>query len=565
MLRPAAVFITLAFFSVSPAFAVDRTAPMKRVALVIGNSDYDTASDLANPRHDAADIAHALRALGFEVELREDLDLSGMIGALGRLRRNSVGATQALVYYAGHGVEADGENFLVPVDAALRGEGDERYQTTPLRLVTEAVASAEELGIVVLDACRDYPFPRATRGFGGGAAGLRPFEPADGVLVAYAAKGGTAALDGSGRNSPYAAAFLEALGREGLDVGKLFRRVRDTVRAGTGGVQEPYLYGSLPERDIYLNRPQTSRPNTNIFALNEPRPSPVPAVPAWSAIRSASRPAQAVVEEKDEVDVTEVVYWDSIRLSEDPQAFRDFLGRFPDGVFYDLATQRLMDLPLETPLAPGEDGGAAAVAAAKPLPAPAGPPTREELRAMQAKLNDLGHEAGEPDGIIGRRTRNALRSWQSKAGLPVTGMPDDEALIALGVRAAAAAKLGEPDPEPIPMAPPSRPIYGHEAAVTAMMDDRIEFEITGVMTARAALPGTVTAVSLEHDGFAVTVTSPGGASLRYHPLRSAEVAPGDAVPRGQILGRVGGVGPRPRPFTLGFTGAAAFGAPTRWF
>ena len=222
----------------------------KRVALVIGNANYTSVPSLANPRRDAAAVAQAFRDLGFvDVTQVNDLSKSNFERVLLEFADKADGADWAVVYYAGHGMEMDGRNYLIPVDAALKRDRHVKLQTVSLDDIMEAAGGAKKFKLVILDACRDNPFvtkmarTTATRSIG---RGLARIEPSGGVLVAYAARAGQIALDGSGDNSPYVAALLEHMREPGLDVSLMFRKVRDTVMRLTRNGQQPFTYGSLP-------------------------------------------------------------------------------------------------------------------------------------------------------------------------------------------------------------------------------------------------------------------------------------------------------------------------------
>ena len=231
----------------------------ERVALVIGNSAYEGIGELPNPKNDATDVGGALRDLGFGVTILVDGDRAGMEEALRTLARQSVGADVVVVFYAGHGMEIDGTNYLVPVDARLERDADVEYETVDLDQVLRATEGAG-LRLVILDACRDNPLAqrmrrvRATRSISRGSFGdLDEQALLDETLVAYAAAAGTTAADGSGRNSPYTAALLEYLGQP-LEISGLFRRVRARVLETTEGRQRPHEYQSLLG-DHYLSDP----------------------------------------------------------------------------------------------------------------------------------------------------------------------------------------------------------------------------------------------------------------------------------------------------------------------
>jgi len=230
--------------------------PSRRIALVIGNSRYKAASSLPNPSRDAAAIATALRQAGFRsVTLETDLPLDRFVNALRTFAREAETADWALIYYAGHGIEMNGINYLIPVDAKLETDRDVNYEAVPLDQVLNAVQGAGKLRVVILDACRDNPFANqmrrttASRSIGRGLAGV---EPDGGTLVAYAAKNGEVALDGEGRNSPFVTAMVKYLTVPGVEIGKFFRLVRDDVLAATARRQEPFVYGSLPSEDFFF-------------------------------------------------------------------------------------------------------------------------------------------------------------------------------------------------------------------------------------------------------------------------------------------------------------------------
>ena len=228
----------------------------RRVALVIGNGNYSHVGHLANPPNDAAAVAEALKKVGFnDVTLADDLDQVSMRKALKQFSDRAAGADIAVVYYAGHGIEVGGQNYLVPIDAELSQASDVDFEAIPLSNVLTAVDGANRLKLVILDACRNNPFKLAgsngNRAVGRGLAKIADSD--SNIMIAYAAKDGTVALDGqSGENSPFAAAFIKNIEKP-RDIRLMFGRVRDDVKRMTGGKQEPYLYQSLGGDEIYLN------------------------------------------------------------------------------------------------------------------------------------------------------------------------------------------------------------------------------------------------------------------------------------------------------------------------
>ena len=229
-----------------------------RVALVIGNSHYKHVPVLANPANDATDVSEALRRLGFNVKTLTDADFESFRGALIEFGHAAQGADMAVLFFAGHGIEIAGDNWLVPIDAALKNDIDVGTEAIGLRAVMLAVSNAKQFGLVILDACRNNPFARQSPKPGATPVadfGLAPVEPAENVLVAYAARDGTTASDGTGRNSAYTAALLRHLEDPGLEIEFLFRDVRDDVMNATNNEQQPFVYGSLSSEQIYLQEP----------------------------------------------------------------------------------------------------------------------------------------------------------------------------------------------------------------------------------------------------------------------------------------------------------------------
>jgi tetratricopeptide (TPR) repeat protein len=227
----------------------------RRIALVIGNSTYSAVPALSNPRRDAELLARVLRSTGFEtVKLLTDLGRERLVEALQAFAREAREADWAVIYFAGHGMEIDGINYLVPIDARLETDRDVKFEAISLDQVLAAVEGARKLRLVMLDACRNNPFiprMRATTATRAVSRGLAPAEPATGTLVVYAAKHGQTALDGWAGNSPFVAALAKNLPTPGIEINKLFRLVRDDVMAATDGRQEPFTYGSLPGREDY--------------------------------------------------------------------------------------------------------------------------------------------------------------------------------------------------------------------------------------------------------------------------------------------------------------------------
>lgn len=354
------------FLAVAPTWA----AAEGRFALLIGNADYTSVEDLRNTVNDAQDIGATLGGLGYDVTVLTDLTRSAMVEALHDFRRRSHGAEHAIIYYAGHGIELDNANFLIPVDADLRTDLDVDFEAVPLSLFTRAASGGADLSLVILDACRNNPFLKtmaravASRSVG---KGLAEVEPGGHTLVAFAAKEGTVALDGGGRNSPYAAALIEVLEEPGVEINFVFRHVHDRVVQATAGQQQPHVYGALSAKQIYIHPPQ---------AQPEPEPEPAP--------EPASEPGTSQVEQE-----LELALWRAATADHSVDGYRDYLNSYPEGLFASAAQRRLDAL------------SRAAVETTARLPAPAqgaavapAPPPEDAARTLGAA--DGGNAAPDP-------------------------------------------------------------------------------------------------------------------------------------------------------------------------
>jgi tetratricopeptide (TPR) repeat protein len=227
-----------------------------RIALVLGNSHYKTVDVLANPERDAKLVADALRQSGFEkVQLLIDGTRDSIGAVLKSFADDAKDADWAVIYYAGHGIEYDGNNFLVPVDVEYKNDADIPKESVALDQVLNAVGGATKLRLVILDACRENPFVTDMRQSGETGAvgkGLARIEPESGTLVAFATKHGHIATDGSGQDSPFATALVQRLAVPGLEINQLFRLVHDDVYAATDKQQEPFTYGQLSAQRFYF-------------------------------------------------------------------------------------------------------------------------------------------------------------------------------------------------------------------------------------------------------------------------------------------------------------------------
>jgi hypothetical protein len=378
----AGLALALAFASAGPADA-------RRVALVVGNTDYKVGP-LANPGNDAAAVAEVLeRQLKFDtVILKRNLGADAFRAALRELARQALGAEFGVVFFAGHGIEVDGRNFLVPTDATLAAARDIDLEAIALDTVLGQLDGVTRLKLVILDACRNNPFALAgaKRSVG---RGLARVEPDGNTLVAYAAKDGTTADDGTGRtHSPFTAALLKHIATPGLEIRHLFGYVRDDVAAATGRQQRPYLYGDLGGQGFFLHpEGPSSQPPT-------PGPASVSAV-----VPQMSEAERAWAEVKDSTSVAML------------EAFRRQYGAA--NAFYDrLAEARIEELKRQSP------------AAATPPP--------ELARLLQTELRRVGCDPGYIDGVWGDMGEDALERFARYAKLDLrTDQPTPEVLEAV--------------------------------------------------------------------------------------------------------------------------------------
>jgi uncharacterized caspase-like protein len=281
----ATVIAMLSLLSADPA------AAEKRVALVVGNSAYQNVTQLDNPRNDATLIAETLSGLGFTLiggRAQLDLDKAALDVDVQNFGRQIQGADVALFYYAGHGVQVNGSNYLVPVGANPTREADVDFQMVDVNLVLRQMqGSGTRLNVVILDACRNNPFGgRGLRSADGGLAQLRAPE---GTLISYATQPGSVAQDGSDGHSPYTKALATTIKQAGLDIFQTFNQVGLTVKRETGGSQQPWVSSSPIDGSFYFVAPAAAEAK---IATAPPPPSADTMRPAPSVAPLASREAE---------------------------------------------------------------------------------------------------------------------------------------------------------------------------------------------------------------------------------------------------------------------------------
>jgi len=265
------VVVALAFLGLLLLRADAQTA--RRVALVIGNGTYEDAGTLANPVNDAADIAAKLRAIGFTVVEGHDLGKRALERKIGEFSDTLAGAEAGLFFYAGHGLQVDGRNFIVPVDARLDVPAKLRLETVPMDDIIDIIEAQAKVSLVFLDACRNNPFVRSlarssTRS-AVPASGLAQFDSTRGSFIAFSTAPGAVAMDGSGRNSPFATALLRHIAVPGQSINDMMIAVRRDVIAETRDFQRPWEQGSLVERFEFV-------PDGSVAVAAAPAAQPVP-------------------------------------------------------------------------------------------------------------------------------------------------------------------------------------------------------------------------------------------------------------------------------------------------
>jgi hypothetical protein len=342
-------------------------ATEQRLALVIGNAAYGMQA-LKNPANDARAMTASLRKLGFTVIERIDAGKKAMEDAILEFGEKLKAGGVGLFYYAGHGVQVRGHNYLVPLDASLPSEASVRVQAVDVDLVLEQMSEARNrANVVILDACRNNPFLPQRRGAGKGLAAI---DAARGTLIAYSTAPGTVAVDGEGPNSPYTESLVRAIDQPGLTVEEVFKRVRQTVIQATQGVQTPWESSSLTG-DLVLNLNVT---------INLP--------PASTASPPAPAPAPAPVNTQP----AQVAFWESMGRSTNPADYEEYLRQFPDGIYAGLARRRIADLKRQQAAAAAPPASAAQPAPAAPSkvavapvapPAPAAPAAPAGAAAQQ--------------------------------------------------------------------------------------------------------------------------------------------------------------------------------------
>jgi caspase domain-containing protein len=441
----------------------------KRVALIVGNSTYQTVPRLPNPSRDATAVAKMFKDAGFDsVDIQLDVGNLEFKRSIRRFEALADQADIAVVYYAGHGLEIGGTNYLIPVDAKLASDRDAEDETIPLERLVSSADGAKRLRLVILDACRDNPYIStmrrerkvATRAV---TAGLGRVEPTNtDTLIAYAAKAGSTADDGDGEHSPFTTSLLKNLTIPGLDVRLAFGRVRDEVLKSTGNRQEPFVYGSLGGSNISLvpAPPVPQETSANDIKTDYELVEKVGTARAWQVflgthpkgfyadlaraqierlsqqpnITLASLPP-AQSSSSREASSKEALEWDALKESTDPAALQKFIKRYPDSPLSIKAQQR-MDVLNKAAQEREEKARAEREAAAKAI-------EDARIQAEQKKAEIAAAKKREEDERAAKAAAAEQQAKAAAAELAAAKKRQDDERRAKAVEAEQQAKAAE--------------------------------------------------------------------------------------------------------------------------
>ena len=419
----------------------------KRVALVIGNAGYESVPRLTNPTNDAAAIGEAFTRLGFTVSRQTDVGFDAMRRALKDFAGIAAGADLAVIYYAGHGMEIGGDNYLVLIDAKLASDVDVPYEAISVNLALGALEGARGTRLLILDACRNNPFlakihvGARSRSIG---RGLARVEPGVGTIVAYAAKEGTTAEDGDADHSPFTKALLKHIEEPGIDIQFLFREVRDTVLEDTNGTMAVHL-GSLPGRAVLLS------------PAKEPEPSPPP--PSADAGNEIA---------------AEVAFWNTVENSGDRKLLELYLTQYPNRRFASLAKifiARIDSEAAKPPKAAAEPPGVVAAAPiATPLvePGPGGGQEARPPRRLPISRRKLPRPEPATTRGIGRSMPRRYRRKPPRPKRPTRRVPRRRAVSPVSGDAGAAPAIG-----PVAALPPATEPISSRPSPTASWSGKL--------------------------------------------------------------------------------------------
>lgn len=422
MFRKLLVLLSILLVSSAPALA-------KRVALVIGNSTYANTVVLPNPVNDATAMATKLRNLGFDVVAGYDLDLRNMRKTVAQFARSAKGADIALLFYAGHGMQIGGQNYLVPVDASLQDETDLDFETMPMDFILRQMTNDVKVQLVFLDACRDNPLARSlarrmspsrSATVGRGLAEIKLIETGgSGSVIAFSTSPGDVALDGDGQNSPFTNALLKHIDEPDASIQTVMTRVTGDVFKETGRRQRPWVNASLIG-EVFLNKTANQQvaslePGTTDDQTSAGTAAVAPTVPATAALAWDREKA----------------VWDAAEGTGSKAAYEAYLRAYPTGTFSEIAREKISTITRsaektqKAASVPQSNGPQISV---EDRQLPGSETTEAQLgwgrsvrREVQARLNLAGFNTGHPDGVHGPKTRRAVTAWQTANEFVPTG------------------------------------------------------------------------------------------------------------------------------------------------
>lgn len=398
-----------------------------RVALVVGNGAYERGTPLVNPANDARAVGTLLRAVGFEVVESIDEPRGKFAATMRKFIKLSENSDVAFFHYGGHGVQIDGKNYLVPVDAELETADDVKLQGVDVDLVLNSLGRSR-VRILVLDACRDNPFAQqmardakakdranpARSGAGRVGVGLAEISAQDNSFIAFATSPGAVAYDGAGQpHSPLTAALIEHLTTPGQSIDAAFTRVRAEVRRRTNGLQLPWTNSSL------------------VFSLYLASPEPLQ--------KPGEQGAGDAPSTRQKLEVLEYEFWKEAERSGGVLWYKAYLERYPQGTFAEIARLKIAAIGARTE--PPVGGPPPSQVDGSPIHALHVPPSDAAIRAadvsaatesaleltsadwarVQSVLGSLGFAGVNPDGRAGEKTRDAIRAWQKRRAFPGKG------------------------------------------------------------------------------------------------------------------------------------------------
>ncbi len=382
--------LRILFLALSVLFTGGPLSAEERVALVIGNSEYAQFDTLENPRNDALDVSIALRGLGFAVTLEIDVTKARLTEVIDRFAKDAKGADAVLFFYAGHGFQAEGRNYLVPADAVIRSAADVTQETAGLERVLAAMAQSDGVKLVFLDACRDNPFGAALEQDPRLGKGLARVGTEADFLFAYATQPDNVAYDGTGRNSFFTEALLHHIYTPGQDIQQMMIGVRRDVLAATGGRQIPWENSSLTRQFRFDDAPQSISEESMLYQLAVNAGDPqllslyVDRYPAGSHVDEAVAFLETGTRTRalnlaDDADRL----WELARRSRMRPLMEVYLERYPDGPKAEEA-RRMLDL---TPASRGCAAGHDLPAAGDPSARCHGRKSRRAVRTVAVTMH----------------------------------------------------------------------------------------------------------------------------------------------------------------------------------